>query len=55
MSPPYSTIVYEKTPDHVATVTLNRPEALNAFDRQMCEEMRVAWRAVKRRSAPVST
>jgi len=47
MSPPYSTIVFEKTPDHVATITLNRPSALNAFDRQMCEEMRTAWKAVK--------
>ena len=25
----------------------NRPEVLNAFDRQMCEEMRAAWRLVK--------
>ena len=33
--------------DHVATITLNRPEVLNAFDRQMCEEMRDAWRQVK--------
>ena len=33
--------------DHVATITLNRPEVLNAFDRQMCEEMRDAWRIVK--------
>ena len=33
--------------DHVATITLNRPEVLNAFDRQMCEEVRTAWRLVK--------
>ena len=33
--------------DHVATITLNRPEVLNAFDRTMCEEMRDAWRIVK--------
>jgi len=43
----YSTILYEVTPDRVATITLNRPDALNAFDRQMCEEMRAVWRAVK--------
>lgn len=43
----YSTIRYETTPDRVATITLDRPEALNAFDRQMCEEMRDAWRRVK--------
>ncbi|MCX5045380.1 enoyl-CoA hydratase/isomerase family protein [Aldersonia sp. NBC_00410] len=33
--------------DHVATITLNRPERLNAFDRTMCEEMARAWHAVK--------
>lgn len=32
---------------HVATITLNRPERLNAFDRTMCEEMARAWRMVK--------
>ena len=47
MSDPYSTIRYETTPDRVATITLDRPEALNAFDRQMCEEMRDVWRRVK--------
>jgi enoyl-CoA hydratase/carnithine racemase len=45
--PPYGTIKYEVTPDKVATITLNRPEALNAFDRQMCEEIRDAWKRVK--------
>ena len=47
MSEPFGTIRYETTPDRVATITLDRPEALNAFDRQMCEEMRRAWRLVK--------
>lgn len=32
---------------HVATITLNRPERLNAFDRTMCEEMVRVWRTVK--------
>ena len=44
----YQTIRYAVTPDRVATITLNRPEALNAFDRQMCDEVRDAWRRVKR-------
>src|SRR6185436_4944805 len=43
----FETIRYETTPDRVATITLDRPEVLNAFDRQMCEEMRAAWRMVK--------
>jgi len=43
----YGTILYETSDDHVATITLNRPEVLNAFDRQMCEEMRSAWKQVK--------
>ncbi|MDO0977676.1 enoyl-CoA hydratase/isomerase family protein [Mycolicibacterium frederiksbergense] len=32
---------------HVATVTLNRPEALNSFNRAMCREMRDAWHTIK--------
>jgi enoyl-CoA hydratase/carnithine racemase len=43
----FETIVYEQSDDHVATITLNRPDVLNAFDRTMCHEMRDAWRTVK--------
>jgi enoyl-CoA hydratase/carnithine racemase len=43
----FETIRYEVADDHVATITLNRPEVLNAFDRQMCEEVRAAWKLVK--------
>jgi enoyl-CoA hydratase/carnithine racemase len=43
----FTTIRYATSLDRVATITLNRPEVLNAFDRTMCEEMRVAWRRVK--------
>jgi len=43
----YSTIQYETTPDRVATITLDRPDALNAFDRTMCEEIRSAWQRIR--------
>ena len=43
----YSTIRYDVSDDAVATITLNRPAVLNAFDRQMCEEIGDAWRQVK--------
>jgi enoyl-CoA hydratase/carnithine racemase len=46
--PEYGTILYEvAADDRVATITLNRPEVLNAFDRQMCEEIRDVWHVVK--------
>lgn len=43
----FETILYEVSEDRVATITLNRPDVLNAFDRQMCEEVRKAWRLIK--------
>ena len=47
MSAPYQTIRYEVNEDRVATITLDRPEALNAFDRRMCEEISDAWHRIK--------
>lgn len=44
----YDTIELQVDPAaKVATITLNRPDALNAFNRTMCEEVRDAWRAIK--------
>jgi enoyl-CoA hydratase/carnithine racemase len=43
----YTTIRYEVGDDKVATITLDRPEVLNAFDRTMCEEIRQVWHEIK--------
>ncbi|WP_375482633.1 enoyl-CoA hydratase/isomerase family protein [uncultured Jatrophihabitans sp.] len=43
----YETIEFEVA-DHVATVTLDRPQRLNAFNQQMCEEFADVWRRVRR-------
>jgi enoyl-CoA hydratase/carnithine racemase len=40
-------VLLEVSPDHVATITLNRPDVLNAFDRRMCHQMQEVWRRVK--------
>jgi enoyl-CoA hydratase/carnithine racemase len=44
----YGTIDYTVDADtRVATITLDRPEKLNAFNRTMCEEMKAVWHRVK--------
>lgn len=42
----YETILWEVA-DHVGTVTLNRPEKLNAFNQTMCDEFADLWRRVQ--------
>ena len=43
----YETILLDIS-DGVATVTLNRPERLNAFNRDMADEFKSLWAALKR-------
>lgn len=43
----YETILFEQGDDKVATVTINRPEAMNSFNRKMCEEFRAVWERVR--------
>jgi enoyl-CoA hydratase/carnithine racemase len=45
--PPYETVIFEVQDDHVATITLNRPEVLNAFNQQMCDEFSKIWNRVR--------
>ena len=42
----YETILFDVA-DHVATITINRPEAMNSFNRQMMEEFEAVWHEVK--------
>ncbi len=39
----YQTILYETDDDHVATITLNRPKAMNTFNKTMVEEFSDVW------------
>jgi len=43
----YKTILFEKSSDKVATITINRPEAGNSFNRQMCIEFREVWERLR--------
>ncbi|HEX4126107.1 MAG TPA: enoyl-CoA hydratase-related protein [Acidimicrobiales bacterium] len=42
----FEALLYEED-DGVATITLNRPEVLNAFDQQMQDELRQVWRGLR--------
>ncbi len=39
-------ILYEKS-EGVATITLNRPEALNAFSKDVVEEIMSSWKTLR--------
>ena len=43
----FETIIFDKGADRVATITLNRPEKMNAFNQRMLDEMRAAWSMVR--------
>lgn len=40
------TVLFEVT-DHVATITLNRPQAMNSFNQQMLDDFSALWDRVK--------
>ncbi|KKC25241.1 enoyl-CoA hydratase [Sphingomonas sp. SRS2] len=39
-------VLFETGDDHVATITLNRPHALNSFDLRMIDEFEMLWRHI---------
>ena len=41
----YETILVEIA-DHVATITINRPDAMNSFTKKMCDEFEHLWKAI---------
>jgi enoyl-CoA hydratase/carnithine racemase len=41
----YETLLLEVA-SHVATITINRPEAMNSFTKRMCEEFAHLWTAI---------
>ncbi len=43
----YSAIEFEVGDDHVATITLNRPDKFNSFTETMCGEMAEVWGIVR--------
>ena len=43
----YDTLLFDVHEDHVATVTINRPEAMNSWTNQMCAEFADLWKAIK--------
>jgi enoyl-CoA hydratase/carnithine racemase len=47
MSETYTTVLVDVA-DHIATITLNRPERLNAFNQLMVDEFRAIWARVAR-------
>jgi enoyl-CoA hydratase/carnithine racemase len=40
----FETVEFEVGADHIATITLNRPEVLNCFDQRMLDEFGRIWR-----------
>src|SRR5215813_4676169 len=45
-NPQFETVLYDVT-DRVATITLNRPDRLNAMNQGLKDELRECWRLVK--------
>jgi enoyl-CoA hydratase/carnithine racemase len=47
MSTKFETLLYETSPDGVGTITINRPEVMNAFNHQMGDDFRALWQQIR--------
>jgi enoyl-CoA hydratase/carnithine racemase len=45
--PPFQTVRFDVGEDHVATITLNRPEVMNCFNQQMLDEFGRIWQTCR--------
>jgi len=43
----YETLLFEVGSDHVATVTINRPDRMNAWNNQMCADFARLWGEIR--------
>jgi len=43
----FETVLFETSADHVATITLNRPHRMNAFNATMMQEFKRLWRHIQ--------
>jgi len=43
----YETLLYETSDDHVATITINRPDVMNSFNQASCDEFADVWKRIR--------
>jgi enoyl-CoA hydratase/carnithine racemase len=43
----FQDIIFETSDDHVATLTINRPQRMNTFTDRMCDEFEQAWKIIR--------